>query len=87
MIHADTSRVRRQAEVNGASGPIRRVWALMSQLCCRHSYILRAGDGRLRLECTECGYTTPGIAANRACRASTVTGKDGTVNSPLGRFH
>jgi hypothetical protein len=87
MIGAVTTPAHRQPEVSAVPGPIRRALTLMSQLCCRHSYIRRAGEGRLRLECTDCGYTTPGIAANRASRASAVNAHSASVNSPVGRLH
>jgi hypothetical protein len=87
MFGSDMSRARRQAEVSAAPNPIRRVLTMMSQLCCSHSYIRRGGGGRLRLECTDCGYTTPGIETSGAFRASTVNVNNGIVNSLMGRFH
>ena len=43
-------------------GPLMRVRALLSQLCCRHDYVRRVGNGRLYLECLACHRTTAGVA-------------------------
>jgi hypothetical protein len=41
--------------------PVARLFAAVSQACCRHAYLRKAGTARLWLECAECGHMTPGV--------------------------
>jgi hypothetical protein len=41
--------------------PVTRLLAAVSQACCRHTYLRRAGKAGLWLECANCGHTTPGV--------------------------
>jgi hypothetical protein len=38
-----------------------RISSIVSQLSCRHSYMRRAGFGRMWLECSECHHETRGV--------------------------
>ena len=44
-------------------GTLMRVRALLSQVCCRHDYVRRVGNGRLYLECLTCRHATAGVSA------------------------
>jgi hypothetical protein len=33
----------------------------VARLCCRHNDVRRAGQGRMWMECLDCGRRTPGI--------------------------
>jgi hypothetical protein len=41
--------------------PVARLLAVVSQACCRHTYLRKAGQARLWLECADCGHRTPGM--------------------------
>jgi hypothetical protein len=41
--------------------PLGRLIAALSQACCRHAYLRKAGQARLWLECADCGHRTPGM--------------------------
>jgi hypothetical protein len=40
---------------------IARLLGRLSQACCQHTYLRKAGGARLWLECADCGQTTPGL--------------------------
>jgi hypothetical protein len=45
--------------------PVGRLLAIVSQMCCSHTYLRKAGSARLWLECADCGHTTCGLDVGR----------------------